>query len=90
MRWFKHPRTGLQDPMLTITVITVGIAGLKFLFEGITLQIFGHTLNLGQTDPLAYGSLLTPILGAHSWQNTRPNTMNSIHLRGTGNVDSPD
>lgn len=90
MRWFKHPRTGLGDPMLTITVIAVGIAALKFLLDGASITLFGHILDFGHVDPLTYGSLLTPILGAHSWQNTRPNTMNGLTVKGTGNVDNPD
>lgn len=90
IRWFKHPRTGTPDPMLTITVITVGVCGLKFLLDGIHFVILGHSFDFGHTDPFAYGSLLAPILGAHSWQNTRPNTMNSMNLKGSGNVDSPD
>lgn len=74
----KHPRTGLPDVMLTMTVVTVVTAAAKFLLDGATANILGHVINFGHVDPSAYGMFLAPVLGAHGYTMTRPNTMSPL------------
>lgn len=55
-----------------LTCYTVIVCVIKFLFEGVTFDVLGHAVNLGHADAMTYGALLTPILGAHAFINTRP------------------
>lgn len=86
--FLKHPRTGLPDVMGTLTVVVVIAAALKFLLDGVSLAVHGHTITFGHVDSLTYGSLTGPVLGAHGYLNSRDNTVNS--LAGTTMVDNPD
>lgn len=83
--FLKHPRTGLPDVMLTLSTVVVLAASVKFLLEGINLTIFGHMVNFGHADAMTYGTLLTPVLGAHGYTMTRPNTANPIASQGDSN-----
>lgn len=81
----------MPDVMLTLSVLVVVASVIKFLIDGLHLVAFGHTLDIGHTDPMSYGSLLAPVLGAHSFQSTRDNTINPLQKSGgTANVDNPD
>lgn len=62
LKFFKF-----QDPLFALIVFSVVIAVAKFLIDGVTFEIAGHPVNLGHMDPLAYGSLLTPLLAAHGY-----------------------
>lgn len=87
--FLKHPRTGLPDVMATMTMVVVIASAIKFLLDGVSLVINGHTISFGHADSMSYGTLLTPVLGAHSFVNTRPNTMSPIR-DGSQEVDNPD
>jgi hypothetical protein len=65
--WIKHPDTGKLDPVLTLSAMTVLICGIKFLLDGASITMSGHSISLGHVDPLAYGAFLTPVLAMHSW-----------------------
>lgn len=69
--FLKHPKTGAPDLMTTAIVIAVLVASFKFLLDGLSINIAGHTITFGHLEALAYGSFLTPILGAHSYIDTR-------------------
>jgi len=69
----------LRNPTPHMTVIVVLVCSIRFLLDGITVSMFGHSLTVGHTDPLAYGSFLAPLLGAHGYIHTR-----------TTKVDNPD
>ena len=72
-RFLKHPSTGIEDPMMTLSVIAALACVVKFLADGVTFTLYGHTMNLGHADSMAYGALLTPILGAHGYiQGLKP------------------
>lgn len=87
--WLKHPRTGERDAMLTLMALTVLVCVVKFFFEGVSVTLFGHTLSLGHADPLSYGAILSPVLGAHATREWRiPSAPNLT--RGTAEVDDPD
>lgn len=88
--WLKHPRTGIADPMLTIVFVAVCVASIRFLLDSTTIIAGTFSFTIAKLDALTYSSFLAPILGAHSWQNTRPNTMNAIDTKGHVNVDNPD
>lgn len=85
MRYFTNPNSDKPDPMLTITIIAISVACLKFLLEGLSITVDGHVIDFGHVDALAYGSLLTPILGMHGWVN-RPQAVPPPKLK----VDNPD
>jgi hypothetical protein len=69
--FLTHPRTKQEDPMLTLTCIVVIIAAIKFLFEGVDITIAGHVFSFGHADGGTYATVLTPVLGAHGYMNTR-------------------
>jgi len=56
-----------KDPLFVLVAFAVICAVVKFLADGVTFTAFGHPVSLGHVDPLAYGSLLTPILAAHGY-----------------------
>lgn len=78
--------SGKSDIVAVLTTIVVLSATWRFLFDGVTLELFGHSLTVGHMDPMAYGSLLTPILGAHAYSHVRGK--NGLSRRGR--VDNPD
>ncbi len=82
----KHPHTRQTDVLLSLVVFVVIICGIKFLFDGATIQIFGHLINFGHVDSMSYGTMLAPMLGAHGYVATKPNPVNTYN----GQVDSPD
>lgn len=63
----------INSPTTTMALIVVVTCALRFLLDGITLTLFGHSLSIGHTDPLAYGAILTPILAAHGYVRVRIN-----------------
>lgn len=71
LRFLKNPKTGVPDLMTTLTTITVLVATLKFLLDGVTLTLKGHTLDFGHLDSMTYGMFLAPILGTHGWVETK-------------------
>ena len=69
--YLKQPKSGEYDPMLTMSVLAVTAAILKFILEGVTFVFSGHKISFGHVDSLTYGALLTPILGAHGYMATK-------------------
>ncbi len=65
--FIQDPRTHKPDEMVTLTVLTTIAAVVRFLFDGITIKLFEHTLVIGHIDAAVYIALLAPILGAHSY-----------------------
>jgi hypothetical protein len=57
--------------LVTLSVLAVTVAAIRFLFDGVQFHFGTHTFGFDHTDPLSYGSILTPILGAHSYIGTR-------------------
>lgn len=76
--------------MLTLVVFAVVAAVVRFFLDGVTITVVGQSITLTHQDPLAYGSLLAPILGAHGFINTRPNTINPIRDGSAQEIDNPD
>lgn len=68
---------------LQLSVLVVAVCALRFLFDGLSVTIGGHNLTLGHIDALAYGSILTPVLGAHGYIKASLN-------KGRKRVDNPD
>lgn len=62
MSFFKF-----QDPLLALIGFSVICCVGKFLIDGVTFTVHGSPVSLGHMDPLAYGSLLTPLLAAHGY-----------------------
>jgi hypothetical protein len=55
----------------SLSVIVTMVCAFRFLLDGVSMTFFGHTLSIGHTDPLAYTTLLAPVLGAHGYIRTR-------------------
>lgn len=74
--------THKRDVILTLSVVATIAAVVKFLMDGVTIQLMGHSIDFGHMDSMSYATLLAPILGAHSWQSTRASKQQK--------VDNPD
>lgn len=60
-------RESFENPTFILSSIVVGVCALRFLIDGLAVTIMGQTLIAPHTDPMAYGSILTPVLAAHSY-----------------------
>jgi hypothetical protein len=67
MKFIHNPLNDKDDPMMTLAFLAGVACIIKFLFEGVSFTIMGHIVNLGHVDSMTYVSLLTPVLGAHSY-----------------------
>jgi hypothetical protein len=68
MRWFlTDPRTGKPSEMVTLSVLATLAAVFRFLFDGITIEIYAHKITFNHVDAMVYLAFLSPILGAHSF-----------------------
>ena len=83
----QHPTTGEVDVILSLVVFVVVICGLKFLLDGVSLQIFGHLINFGHVDSMSYGTMLAPTLGAHGYIATKGVAPSPTY---NNQVDNPD
>jgi|SRR5579859_4495289 len=77
--------SGKTDVILTLVVLAVMSAVIKFLLDGVTIDIFGHIINFGHTDSVSYGTMLSPILGAHGYMSGRGSNISTL-----SRVDNPD
>lgn len=64
---------GYTDIVRTITLLAGLAAVIKFLLDGVTLVVYGHTIDFGHMDSLSYATLLAPILGAHGYLESKSN-----------------
>jgi len=69
-----NPETGRPDAFVTMSLVVVLACVVKFLVDGVTFTWGGNTYNLGHIDSMTYAALLTPVLGAHSWQSIKSRT----------------
>lgn len=83
----RHPSTGQVDVILSLVVFVVVICGLKFLLDGVSIQIFGHMVSFGHVDSMSYGTMLAPTLGAHGYIATKGIAPAPTY---NGAVDSPE
>lgn len=67
----KHPRTGKCDPFYTLVCVTVVVCLLKFLCEGVSITVADHIVSLGHVDSGTYGLILSTVLGAHGYLETK-------------------
>lgn len=65
--FIKHP--GNTTLMTNLLVILSVAAALKFILDGVSLVINGHTITFGHSDSMSYASLLGPAYGAHGYMN---------------------
>jgi len=63
--FLKNPNTSKPDALLTMACLIVFVCALKFLMEGVSFNLFGHSISLGHVDAMTYAAMLTPVLGAH-------------------------
>lgn len=78
-------RESFENPTFILSSIVVAVCAIRFLFDGATLSLLGQTLTFASTDPLAYGSILTPVLAAHGYIRAKAQTPQS-----KPKVDDPD
>lgn len=50
-----------------LCILVVTVCSLRFLLDGVSFS----GVVIGHVDPLAYGSILTPVLAAHGWIKTK-------------------
>lgn len=53
--------------MVYLTSIAVLSCCFRLILEDVSFNCCGVTFGIGHTDPMAFGSLLTPILAAHGY-----------------------
>ena len=57
--------------MVTLATIVTLSAVFRFLLDGVSLVVCGHSMSFGHVDSLTYGSILTPVLGSHVFSESR-------------------
>lgn len=50
-----------------LAILVVVVASVKFIFDGVSIKVFGNSFDFGHVEPLVYGTFLGPVLGAHGW-----------------------
>ena len=85
LKWVTNPSSNKPDPMLTMSVLVVTAACVKFMLEGVTLQISGHELNFGHVDAMVYAALTGPVLSVHGYVKGK-----KTELETRLKVDNPD
>ncbi len=56
-----------RNTLLTLVILTVVCCLVKFILDGVVVSIYGQTINFGHVDATVYLTLLSPILGSHSF-----------------------
>jgi len=84
-----HPTTRQVDIMMTLVCFVVVVVCLKFFLTGVVIHYGVHSIDFGSSDGWAYGSVLSPVLAAQGFNNTRPNSYTSP-LMGSANIDRPE
>ncbi len=80
---------------LKLSALVVIVCCFRFLLDGVEWTLFGHPISFGHVDPLAYGSILTPVLGAHGYIHSQLNKNRTGKLTritdkvSGGNIDAP-
>lgn len=69
--WLKHPGSGNADVMTTLLVMVTLAAAVKFLLDGVSVNVNGYVIAIGHMDSLSYGAILAPVFGAHGFISTR-------------------
>ena len=64
--WINHPVTKKPSATLTFSVWALGFCLLKFLFNGMEIEIMEKTIKFGTTDPGLIAALLTPTLATYA------------------------
>jgi hypothetical protein len=71
--WLHHPDKG-PDVMTTLLAIVTIASAVKFLLDGVSLVINGHTVTFGHSDSMSYASILGPVFGGHAYMSGSGNT----------------
>lgn len=61
--YLKHPRSNKPDVALTISMVSVIVVLIKFLFSGINIKYLG--IDFGTIDAGVVAAILTPTLGSY-------------------------
>jgi hypothetical protein len=78
-------RESFENPTFILSSIVVAVCSFRFLFDGAVIELFGQTFTLAHTDPIAYGSILTPVLAAHSYIRAKAKNVLSKQKVNTSN-----
>lgn len=65
--FINDPETGKPSEMVTLSMVVTLSAALRFLLDGITLDIYHHIFTFGHVDAMTYLAFLSPIVGAHGY-----------------------
>jgi hypothetical protein len=67
VRFFiKHPNTDVYSASLTFAVWALVACLIKFMLNGVTIEVLDKTINFGTTDAGLIAALLTPTLAAYA------------------------
>jgi hypothetical protein len=74
--------------------MTVSVCCVRFLLDGIQVTLGENVFTFGSTDPLAYGSILAPLVAGHSYIRNKASVLN-FKKRTNPNykhptIDNPD
>lgn len=83
MNIFKNIKA---NHMMYLSTVAVLSCCFRFVMEDISFNCCGVTFGVGHTDPLAYSSLLAPILAAHGYVKGKSKDLMAKRSR----VDNPN
>lgn len=64
--WITKPGDSKPSATLTFSVYAVALVLIKFLLNGVDIEVLGKTIHFGTIDPAMIAAILTPTLGAHT------------------------
>lgn len=67
-----------KSPTYLLSLIVVFVCSFRFLLDGITFNCCGITFSFGHVDSLSYTAIMAPILGAHSWIQTKKTKVEEV------------
>lgn len=74
MKYFlTDPETNRPSELVTLTVIVTLAAVIRFLFDGVAIKLFDHSLTISHVDASVYLAFLTPVLGLHGYVKRKSN-----------------
>lgn len=78
-------RESFENPTFILSSVVVAVCAFRFLFDGVTFGLLDFKIMLDHTAPLAYSSILTPVLAGHAYIRAK-----GKDLPAKQKVDNPD
>ena len=85
--YLLKPFLAERDAMRSMSYFAIWACLVKFFLEGMTFHFFGDVITFSVSDPMTYGAILTPILGAQATRDWK----SAPRFKATAHkVDNPD